>query len=231
MTATARPSFRVSAVLLDIEGTIASQSFVTDVLYPYTARRLPGFVVEHAADPVVAGALAAVSARTGDTDPVPHLLGWIAEDRKVPELKTIQGLIWDEGYRDRAFLGHIYEDAQRALEAWKAAGLPLYVYSSGSVHGQIEFFRHNVGGDLTGLFSGHWDTGIGAKTEAVSYARIVEQIGLPAAEILFLSDNPKELDAARRAGLAVAQAVREKTTVDGRFPVVFDFSELEVARV
>jgi enolase-phosphatase E1 len=70
------------------------------------------------------------------------------------------------------------------------------------VAAQKLFFAHSEAGDLTSLFNGHFDTEIGGKREADSYRRIAESIGLPAAEILFLSDVVAELDAAREAGMA-----------------------------
>jgi enolase-phosphatase E1 len=111
-------------------------------------------------------------------------------------------MIWADGYRSTDFTAHIYPDAAEALRQWHATGLPLYVYSSGSVPAQRLFFGHSDAGDLSGLFSGWFDTEIGGKREADSYRRIAESIGLPAADILFLSDVVAELDAAREAGMA-----------------------------
>ncbi|WP_028928027.1 acireductone synthase, partial [Pseudonocardia acaciae] len=87
------------------------------------------------------------------------------------------------------------------LSGWHASGLPLYVYSSGSVPAQKLFFGFSDAGDLSPLVSGWFDTEIGGKREADSYRRIVQAIGVPAGEILFLSDVVEELDAAREAGL------------------------------
>lgn len=195
----------ISAILTDIEGTTSSISFVKDVLFPYARRALPGFVAEHGQEPDVRRWLDIVATECGgicqDQMIVETLQGWIDTDRKHTALKALQGMIWEAGYRDADFTAHIYPDAAPALRAWRDAGLPLYVYSSGSVPAQKLFFGHSDAGDLTGLFSGWFDTEIGGKREAVSYARIAETIGKPAGEILFLSDVVEELDAAREAGL------------------------------
>ena len=129
------------------------------------------------------------------------LQGWIDEDRKHTALKALQGMIWADGYRNAAFSAHIYPDAAPALRQWHAAGLPLYVYSSGSVPAQRLFFGHSAAGDLTPLFAGWFDTEVGGKREADSYRHIAGAIGRPAGQILFLSDLVEELDAARDAGL------------------------------
>src|SRR5690606_21952363 len=78
---------------------------------------------------------------------------------------------------------------------------PLAVYSSGSVPAQKLLFAHTDAGDLTGLFSAWFDTAVGGKREAASYATIAQALGVAPGEILFLSDVVAELDAAREAGL------------------------------
>jgi enolase-phosphatase E1 len=196
------------AILTDIEGTTSSISFVKDVLFPYARRALPGFVKARGHEPAVRKWLDMVATENGgmceDAMIVEVLQGWIDEDRKHTALKALQGMLWADGYRSADFTAHIYPDAPVALRAWHAAGIPLYVYSSGSVPAQRLFFGHSDDGDLTGLFSGWFDTEIGGKREADSYRRIADAIGLPAADILFLSDVVEELDAARDAGMQTA---------------------------
>jgi enolase-phosphatase E1 len=87
------------------------------------------------------------------------------------------------------------------LRAWHAQGHGINVYSSGSVAAQRLFFGYSAAGDLTSLVSNWYDTEVGGKREAESYRRIVESLGVPAADVLFLSDVVEELDAAREAGL------------------------------
>lgn len=191
-------------ILTDIEGTTSSISFVKDVLFPYARRALPGFVAEHGQRPEVRQWLDAVADETGaegDAAVVAALQGWIDEDRKHTALKALQGMIWADGYRKAEFTTHIYPDVPAVLQRWHAAGHRLAVYSSGSVPAQKLFFGHSDAGDLTGLFSGWFDTEVGGKRETASYTRIVGQLGVPASEVLFLSDVVAELDAARDAGL------------------------------
>jgi enolase-phosphatase E1 len=188
----------MKAILTDIEGTTTSLSFVADVLFPYARAHLPAFVAAQPAD--VAPILAEVAAAEPG-DPVATLLRWIDEDRKATPLKTLQGMIWADGYASGAFTGHVYADAVIALRRWHAQGMRLYVFSSGSVAAQKLLFAHSDAGDLTPLFSGYFDTTTGAKREAGSYARIAEAIGEPAGDVLFLSDIAEEVAAARAAGM------------------------------
>ncbi|MEK1907918.1 MAG: acireductone synthase [Pseudomonas sp.] len=204
----------IKAILTDIEGTTSAVSFVFDVLFPYAARHLPDFILNHANEPHVVEQLEAVRAESGETDAdlirvIEILLGWIAEDRKATPLKALQGMIWAEGYQAGQLKGHVYPDAVEALKRWKEEGYALYVYSSGSIQAQKLIFGCSEAGDLSALFSGYFDTTSGPKREAESYRRISQVIGLPADEILFLSDVVEELDAAQQAGLQSIGLARE----------------------
>ena len=193
------------AILTDIEGTTSSISFIKDVLFPYARNALPGFVAAHRDVPEVRRWLDAVAidhgSICGDDIIVETLQGWIDQDRKHTALKALQGMIWEAGYREAEFAAPIYADASTALRRWHEAGLPLHVYSSGSVPAQKLFFGHSDAGDLTPLFSGWFDTEVGGKREAASYEAIAERIGLAPSEMLFLSDVVEELDAAGLAGM------------------------------
>ncbi|WP_165664536.1 acireductone synthase [Metapseudomonas otitidis] len=223
----------IKAILTDIEGTTSAVSFVFDVLFPYAARHLPGFVSEHAAEPAVAEQLEAVRRESGEPEAsvervVAILLEWIAEDRKATPLKALQGMVWEQGYRAGQLKGHVYPDAVEALRRWHAEGYRLYVYSSGSIQAQKLIFGCSEAGDLSPLFSGYFDTTSGPKREAGSYRRIVEAIGLSAEEVLFLSDVVQELDAAREAGLPTIGLAREGGELAGH-PTVASFAVIDPA--
>lgn len=186
------------AILTDIEGTTSSIAFVADVLFPHARARLAAYVAAH---PARTASILAEVAATEPGDPVATLIRWIDEDRKATPLKTLQGMIWAEGYASGAFRGHVYPDAVAGLRRWHDAGMRLYVFSSGSVAAQQLLFRHSAAGDLTPLFSGYFDTTTGPKRIAASYAKIADAIGVSPGEMLFLSDTPEEIAAARAAGM------------------------------
>ncbi len=195
-------------ILTDIEGTTSSISFVKDVLFPYARRALPAFVRARGQEPEVRRWLDAVATEHGavcsDEVIVEILQGMIDEDRKHTALKALQGMIWSDGYDNADFSAHIYPDAAAQLRDWHAAGIPLAVYSSGSVPAQKLFFGHTDAGDLTALFEGWFDTEVGHKRDAGSYREIARRLDRPAGDILFLSDVVEELDAAREAGMRTA---------------------------
>lgn len=175
------------------------------MLFPYARDALPGFIARHGKQEEVRHWLDAVAIEHGgicsDEVIVETLQGWIDQDRKHTALKALQGMIWEAGYRDAEFTAPLYADVAPALRQWHDSGLPLYVYSSGSVPAQKLFFGHSEAGDLTALFSGWFDTEVGGKRDAGSYQAIAGRIGLDASQILFLSDVVEELDAARTAGM------------------------------
>ena len=203
----------IKAILTDIEGTTSSLAFVKDVLFPYARAHLAEFVRAHAREPAVRAQLDEVSRLAGRVltveEAIAQLISWIDADKKITPLKALQGLIWETGYKQGDYQGHLYEDAVRCLRHWKERGLHLYVFSSGSVLAQRLLFGHTAWGDLTPLFSGYFDTTVGNKREAGAYRAIAGQVGLPAADILFLSDIREELEAARAAGMRTTWLVRE----------------------
>ena len=203
----------IRAVVTDIEGTTTSLSFVKEVLFPYAREHIAEFVRLQRGQPEVRELLdeaRRVAARElDDAALVQQLVEWIHEDRKVTPLKALQGMIWEQGYSRGDLRGHVYEDAARNLHRWKAMGVSLHVFSSGSVQAQRLLFGHSQHGDLTPLFTGYFDTRIGSKQEPASYRAIADAVGLAPEAILFLSDVEQELDAARQAGLQTRWLVRE----------------------
>ena len=232
----------VKLILTDIEGTTSSISFVKDVLFPYAADHLPAFVKENINDEKVQTALqqtAELAAEDGEnisadnTDAlIARLLQWISEDRKATPLKTLQGLIWKTGYENGDYQAHMYPDATEYLKKWHDSGLPLYVYSSGSVKAQELFFGYSQDGNLLPLFKGHFDTLMGGKRETQSYLNILAELqkthaGLNAADVLFLSDIEEELDAAKEAGMQTVWLLRDSDIPAGaEHKAVKSFAEI-----
>jgi enolase-phosphatase E1 len=223
---------RVSAILTDIEGTTTSLSFVQEVLFPYGAQHLPEFVRRHQDEPEIKALLKEVSeiqqVLLDDEAAIAVLLYWITQDKKLAPLKALQGMIWEHGYGARDFFGHVYPDVPIVLQRWHEAGLGLYVFSSGSVYAQKLLFGHTEVGDLTGLFSGYFDTRTGPKKEAASYHAIAQEIGKEPKNILFLSDVGAELDAAQQAGMQTTQLLRVGTEPYTGHPHAENFYQIEL---
>ena len=221
----------IKAVVTDIEGTTSSISFVKEVLFPYAARQFPAFLETHWDQPEIQAKLQAAEQESGQRLDSPASANalfqqWITDDRKATPLKALQGMIWKTGYQNGDYTAHLYPDTAPALQAWKEKGLDLYVYSSGSIAAQKLFFSYSDAGDLTGLFSGYFDTTSGHKQETDSYRTIQQSIGLPAEQLLFLSDIEAELDAAAEAGFQTIRLDREGNQGESRHKVVMSFEEI-----
>jgi enolase-phosphatase E1 len=222
----------IRAILTDIEGTTSSIDFVKDVLFPYARKHLPAYVETHTDEAEVQHWLHEAAKEAGIVEAtrgeiIDLLIRWIDEDRKSTALKALQGMIWREGYESGAYVSHMYPEVAARLRAWHDQGMKLYVYSSGSVPAQKLLFGFSENGDLTPLFSGYFDTQTGHKRETESYRRIAETIGLPPAQILFLSDIREELDAAREAGMRTTQLIRPPQAIsDNGHPAVADFNAI-----
>ncbi len=198
-------SAAVEAVLLDIEGTTSGTHVVVDVLYPYSRERIPALVAQRGGEPAVASAVEHARQLMGeppvdDDQVVTQLLSWLDADRKVTPLKSLQGIVWAEGFERGDLTSHFFPDAADAIRDWHAQGLKLFVFSSGSVAAQRSWFRYSDSGDMLPLISGWFDTeSAGPKVQPDSYRSIVADTGIQ--RMVFLSDRVSELDAARAAGL------------------------------
>jgi enolase-phosphatase E1 len=215
-------------ILLDIEGTTTPIEFVYKKLFPYANREVEAFLLKHFRDPDMQPLLAAFAeqyqsdARESQTLPewsedkeanrirsLTSYVRWlIAKDSKCTPLKSLQGKIWEQGYTTGELRGEVYPDVPDAFKRWRRQGREICIYSSGSVLAQQLLFRSCVDGNLTEYISAFFDTQIGAKTESDSYRRIAKSRGCPPQNVLFISDTPKEVEAARTAGMRAKICVR-----------------------
>lgn len=230
----------VSAILLDIEGTTTPISFVYDVLFPYAREHLDEFCARADEDESIAAAIkqlreeGTLESRVAGRDMpefgsgAPFARYLMDRDRKSTGLKMLQGLIWEKGYSDGSLHSEVFDDVPGALRAWRAAGIRLRIFSSGSVLAQKLLFGHTKHGDLREYFEAYHDTTTGPKRVADSYQAIAADFDLPVCEILFLSDVPEELDAAADAGMQTGLMVRpgNKPADPGKHPVFKSFDEL-----
>ena len=242
---------RTRALVLDIEGTTTPIEFVYQVLFPfarahaseYLARNQESTVCrevvallrqEYAADPL---SDAAQDSGPAGADAAPDFSPAVAlryidrlmdQDRKSPGLKALQGLIWQNGYNSGELRGQVFPDVAPAFKRWRARGLDIYIYSSGSVLAQRLLFGSTTAGDLTTFLKGYFDTAVGSKASPDSYVAIAARVQIPPPKILFVSDVVDELDAARRSGMQTALCVRggEPASGTGTHPVIRSFDAI-----
>ncbi|GAB3109849.1 acireductone synthase [Streptomyces calidiresistens] len=202
----ARGTGRAEVVVLDVEGTTGSAAHVREVLFPFARKRLADFLAHDAEDALVRAVVEAVRRETGrpglDREgALEALTRWADEDAKVAPLKTVQGRIWAEGYARGELHGHVYPEVPGVLRRWRADGIRIFSYSSGSVTAQRDWYRHTEHGDLTPLFRGMFDLeNVGPKDRSASYHALLARFGPLSVPPVLLSDAGAELDAAAGAG-------------------------------
>jgi enolase-phosphatase E1 len=233
-------------VLLDIEGTTTPVEFVYQVLFPYARDHVREFLQrhpeaaqadverlkeDHAAERKQDLNLPDWSEESADAnlDSVVVYVHWLIErDRKSTPLKSLQGKIWELGYRTGALRSHVYPDVPPALARWRLQGKQIGIFSSGSALAQKLLFGHTTEGDLTAFIGSYFDTQLGAKTAASSYAQIAIKLQIAPSEILFVSDVIAELEAAASAGLQPLLCLRpgRQPPTPSPYPVIHTFDEI-----
>jgi enolase-phosphatase E1 len=215
----------VRGLLLDIEGTTTPIAFVYEVLFPFARTHVKDFLSrhigstevrrdlerlreEHAKD--VGNQLSPPPIREwSELESIVQYVNWLIDhDRKSTGLKSLQGKIWEEGYRCGQLKAEVFPEVPAALERWHVANLKIAIFSSGSVLAQKLLFAHTTVGNLTQFINAYFDTTTGAKTDAESYLQISAALQLNPKHILFISDVTAELAAATRADMHGALCIR-----------------------
>jgi len=237
-------------ILLDVEGTTTPISFVYDKLFPYARSHMLAWLREHHLDPEVHEALIQLEkeniadVRNGaplfslandhqsSADSAAAYCLWLMDrDRKTAPLKTIQGLIWQGGFKRGELQSEVFADVPTSFSEWRRQGCRLAIYSSGSVTAQQLIFEHTPYGNLLPFIDAFFDTRVGPKQDLKSYRNILNTLGVEAHHALFVSDMPAELDAASLAGLSVALAIRPGNSVQpnpSNYRVVHSFTGLQI---
>ena len=202
----------------------------------YARARVQEFLERHEADPGVQADIALLRAELAAEAPAPDppmasvsaYVHWLMDrDRKSRGLKSLQGKIWEAGYRAGDLEGEVFPDVAPALARWREQGKEIAIFSSGSVQAQRDLFAHSTAGDLTGFIRAYFDTTTGPKTAVHSYTQIAAALERSPSETLFLSDVAAELDAAQAAGVRTALCVRTpaSATPTGGHAVIHTFDQ------
>lgn len=161
----------------------------------------------------------------------------MSSDVKASYLKSLQGYLWENGYKTGELKAPLFPDVAPKFESWTKKGLVIMIYSSGSVPAQKLLFRYTDGepADLTPMITDYFDTvNAGPKITASSYKKIMAKYSknYSPPEWLFLSDNVKEVEAAKNAGMQSLVVQRPGNAplppeVGGSREVVGDFAKVE----
>ncbi|GMT09467.1 hypothetical protein PFISCL1PPCAC_764, partial [Pristionchus fissidentatus] len=214
------------ALVLDLEGTICTISFVRDVLFPYASKRAEAFLRKNLSEAHVKECISRIRSDSaaeisngdkqvraiGDKDEaaigdiVHNVKYWIKKDLKIPGMKELQGHIWKEGYASGELTAELFPDV---LPVLKQLLVPIYTYSSGSREAQEQFLRNTKEGDAALYIRYKFSLAdIGHKREHDSYVKLADAIGKPVQNILFVTDIEEEAAAARTAGMRAILMIR-----------------------
>jgi enolase-phosphatase E1 len=217
-------------LLLDIEGTTCSVSFVSDVLFPFAKQELTHYIKQHwnkstHNNPIQAAKKEWMDDQSpgsnqikqqvmkGETEEIDGLIQYLIHlitiDKKSTALKDLQGKIWEHGYNNGELKSQLFPETAECLREWREQGLTLSVYSSGSIRAQKLLYRHSTAGDLEKFFSHWFDTHTGPKKSTESYTTIAEKLNSSPNKIWFVSDNGVECDSARSAGMHTLFSLRD----------------------
>ena len=238
---------KTRAVLLDIEGTIIPISFVHDILFPFARDHVRDYLIQHSTAPEVQEDIAALflehaldqakgeqppQSSDGDwsIEAIVAYVNWLIDrDRKSPALKSLQGKIWEQGYRDGTLKAPLFDDVVPSLRRFRRCRIRIAVFSSGSVYAQKLLFAHTQTGDYTDLIDEYFDTGVGSKLNSASYREIANRLDLLSTEMVFVSDVTDELKPASEAGMTTLLCVRpgnQPQSASEQFQVIHSFSEI-----
>jgi enolase-phosphatase E1 len=238
---------KMRAVLLDIEGTIIPISFVHDVLFTFARDHVRDYLIRHSVAGEVQEDIAglfrehSLDQQRGDQPPQIHdgsssidgivaYVDWlIKRDRKSAALKSLQGKIWEQGYRGGSLKAPLFDDVVPNLRRLRRLGLRIAIFSSGSVFAQKLLFAHTDTGDQSDLIDEYFDTGVGSKVSSSSYGEIARRLQLQTTEVIFVSDVINELAAARDAGMSTLLCLRPGNQPQSKaeqFQVIGIFSEI-----
>mmetsp|Transcript_14562 Transcript_14562/g.26389 ORF Transcript_14562/g.26389 Transcript_14562/m.26389 type:complete len:678 (+) Transcript_14562:191-2224(+) len=239
-------------LLLDIEGTTTSISFVKDVLFPYVLANFDKYLngmesqdlvqLQDAldADLVALGASHPSNVQVAKTKSTLntakgfitcYVRALMAHDVKATGLKSLQGKMWKAGYASGELVGHLYSDFTPMLQWCKSNDVKVCIYSSGSIAAQKLLFGHTSEGDITSYFGGHFDTTSGSKRESASYGTIAKALGVSPKDVIFVTDLEAEIHAAKEAGMTAVMAVRPgnaplSADTKNEFPVIRSLLQL-----
>ncbi|KAJ9606209.1 enolase-phosphatase E1 [Cladophialophora chaetospira] len=208
----------VKVILLDIEGTICPISWVQETLFPYALKALPNVLATKWSDETFKTYRDAFPdfATASPEAFEAHTRDLTKRDVKIAYLKNLQGYLWEEGYRSHAYSTPVYPDVLTSLDTWASStaneSRVIAIYSSGSIFAQKLLFQHikdpsepddpRAVLDLRDSIEAWFDTtNAGPKNESSSYVKVASELQKKPEEILFLSDNVKEVRAAIEAKL------------------------------
>ena len=109
----------------------------------------------------------------------------------------------------------------------------MYVLSNGWALASKRFLSQTNHGDLNELITDYFDSDLGQLTDKSTYQKVLEQIKESAENVLFLTKNAREGQAALSAGLSVVLVMTHRRNIEKlsdeekKIPRVRTFNDIE----
>lgn len=242
------------AVLFDVSGTAARESFVEKVLLPYFKLAVKPYFESNwdqspCSNDVVS--LARTAAAQGPEAPKIDLeaskgkqitalvryVEWAQETKDMEQTRAFALFrfhVWFDGYDKGKLSTPVYSDVAVTIQKWRCdLGIKLYILSNGWTEATKKFMSKTSHGDLNLLIEEHFDSDLGPLTTPATYGKVLEKVALAPTDVVFLTKSPEEGKAAKDGGLNVIlvlthrQSVDQALTLCKEIPIARTFTEIE----
>ncbi len=178
----------MSAILLDIEGTVSDKRFVAETLFPFARARIKAFVCDHTRDGDVAAALSLMRAKIGRSDASLEEIGDRARalDRRGQEGRAAEIVARPDLEarlrRGRAGLHTSTRTCCQRLSVGRRRASASPSSPRARLRRRSSCSPIPTTAILTRISRGYFDLSTGPKFEAASYAKIAKALDLPPVE-------------------------------------------------
>lgn len=241
------------AILFDIIGTVTKTGFVDKVLFSYVRSNLDTYLNNNWSKKVLMRDIDLLRAEAlQDGGPaiirpsespdrirrsvVDYISKCMDENRDNEAIRIFRFHMIFDGYNRGHLQTSVYSDVAIGLGNWSTKeNIKLYVYSNGWKYCMKKFLEKTNHANLALVVEEFMDTEMGPLDDAKSYEGIIQKLGFPAVDILFLTHSGVEGVAAHFAGLSVVLVTthreelnRERTeeTQKAKLPFIRSFNDL-----
>nr|XP_027200698.1 uncharacterized protein LOC113794764 [Dermatophagoides pteronyssinus] len=243
---------RPKAILFDISGTVARESFVEKILQPYFKIAFQVYMDNSWLKDEWQDCLRKLAA-TAERDMQAPKIDLIKEKSEVIKeaIKYIEYclennhepkafvlfrfLVWFDGYDRNKIKTPVYSDVAVTMQKWKnSQNIRLYVLSNGWKEASKKFMSDTSHGDLNLIIDQHFDNSMGSLENPETFVKVADAIQeKPSDDLLFLTKSPLEGKAAQMAGFNVVLVLTRTRSVDEAMeicqdiPIARSFTDIE----
>lgn len=240
-----------NAVLFDISGTSARESFVEKVLLPYFKVAAKPYLENNWSKSECQEDVKAMMSVAKSDSGAPKIKDEGSKSQQVDSVNkyieyctskgkdskafaTFRFHVWFDGYDKGKISTPVYSDVAVSIQKWHCdLGIKLYVLSNGWSEATKKFMSKTSHGDLNLLIDGHYDTSIGSLTDPETYKKVTDKIKEKPDDVVFLTKSADEAKAAKKSGLNVVLVLTHRRNVDAvvdsckDIPIARTFTEIE----